>query len=369
MKRLVQKLFVMFILIFTLNISVANSKSLEEVKLIPPDRLLELAKMGNPDAQYWLGELIHNGAIPNWQDLKPLMLPLWEDARKQGHALATYRLFEYINGSLFPDEQAKLKMPELKLYLNKLANAGEAKANLILFRETVSEFVDKRNATGEPDNLLGAKADRYLLRAYELGSRNAAARYSVSLSYGSTLIAQDHSLAVKVLEEAYAMKPDEEHDSDNAQTCNILAKLADYYNGEFFDGSGEDYSGEANDDSHFHTLSRGVKDSCEVLMFNYSKYLLENGKEEDFLDAYLVAQDALEMAKAGFLGADDYMYDLLGTLALQLKEPLKAKEHFSKMKDERWIEWLFSEYLGAHGFKLCSALDVPKNDCRAFIFN
>ena len=59
MKPLVQKLFVIFILIFTLNISVAYSKSLEEVKLIPPDRLLELAKMGNPDAQYWLAELIY----------------------------------------------------------------------------------------------------------------------------------------------------------------------------------------------------------------------------------------------------------------------------------------------------------------------
>ena len=114
MKRLVQKLFVMFILIFTLNISVANSKSLEEVKLIPPDRLLELAKMGNPDAQYWLAELIYNGAIPNWQDLKPLMMPFWEDAMRQGHALATYKLLWYVRGSLVPDDEIKLKMPEIK---------------------------------------------------------------------------------------------------------------------------------------------------------------------------------------------------------------------------------------------------------------
>ena len=103
-------------------------------------------------------------------------------------------------------------------------------------------------------------------------------------------------------------------------------------------------------------------------MFKYSKYLLENGKEEDFLDAYLVALDALEIAKGGFF-VGDHLYDLLGTLALQLEEPLKAKEHFSKIKGEYWIERLFIEVLGAHGFKLCSALDVPKNECRAFIFN
>jgi hypothetical protein len=188
------------------------------------------------------------------------------------------------------------------------------------------------------------------------------------LSYGSTYIAQDHSLAVKVLEEAYAMKPDGTQGDGGTESCLILLKLADYYSGQFRVG-GEYYSGEANDDSHFHTLSRGVKDSCEILMFNYSQYLLENGKEDDFLDAYLVALDALEIAKADYLGAADYMYDLLGTLALQLDEPLKAREHFSKIKDEEWIDWLFSEYLGAHGFKLCSALDVPKNECRAFIFN
>ena len=50
MKPLVQKLFVIFILIFTLNISVAHSNSLEDIKLLPPDKIRELADTGDAEA-------------------------------------------------------------------------------------------------------------------------------------------------------------------------------------------------------------------------------------------------------------------------------------------------------------------------------
>ena len=361
-----QKLFIMSIFIFSLNVSMAHTKSLDEIKLLPPDRITELAKMGNPDAQYWLGELIYNGAISNWQDLMPLMMPYWEDAMRQGHAMATYRLLEWVRGGAVPDDMAKLKSSEIKLYLSKLANAGEAKANMILFRDTLSDFVNKRNTSGETDNLLERTADKYLIRAYEIGSRDAAYRYAIMLSYGSISIPQDHSLAVTIFEEAYAMEPDEPKRDDGSLSCSILIILSDYYGGQFL-VDGENYSGEADDASYLHTLSKSVKDSCPILMFRYSTYLMENGEADDYFDAYLVALDALDIAKADHL-ATDYMYDLLGTLALKLNEPLKAKEHFSKMKDEQYIEWLFNEYLGG-GLKLCSALDVSKNECRAFIFN
>ncbi len=359
MKFIVQKLFIPFVFLITLNIGIVNSKSLEEVKLLPPDRLIELAETGNPDAQYWLAELIYYGAIENYGELFNYMVPFWERAMKQGHALATYKLHHYMD-----DDDPK--SPEITYYLKKLAEAGEAKANYIMFWKTLDELRLKGGRGS--NNLLDKIADRYLLRAYELGSRAAAESYAYSLSYGSISIQKDHSLAVKVLEEAYAMKPDEERDNYSLGTCSTLIRLADYYSGHFQDG-GEFYLGEVNVESYFHTLSRGVKHSCNTLMFDYSEYILESGKEEDFIDAYLVAMTALEISKARFNITGDYMYELLGTLALRIKEPLIAKEHFSKMRLEERIEGLFSENLGAYGFKLCSALDVPKNECRAFIFN
>ncbi len=358
MKRLVQKLFVILILIFTLNISVVNSKSLEEIKLLPPDKIRELADTGDAEAQYWLGELIANGAIENWMDLS--LYEYRKMAMEQDHPAATYRLYEQLRSGYRISDADQVFLSELvNSHLIKLANSGEARANWYLSQ-------DLYDMVTEENRLFEGKARFHLEKAAELGLLEAIESLALDKRWSG-----EFTSALELYKKAYLVKPDEFTVDPEWRKCNILGDLKDFYDGSVYYYTGDEkivFLDAVDKELYLETLKEGRKHSCLYLMTDLAWELILRYKEEDVMEAYIIASDVLSIAKGDkrlpFSASNAHI--ILGYAAHFFKDMDEARRQFSQLSPKH-ADTLFGDPFTVN--EVCAAFGVSNSECRNFIFN
>lgn len=231
---------------------------------MPRERIVEYARFGDPEAQYWVANAIYAGIIQSPRaDYK---FHDWlREAAEQGHEEAA---FDFHRASRNNDD---LK-PDARRYLELLAANNSGRANFLLYRA----------AYGNPDEIRLP----YLLAAVETSYRQALIEYAQGgLMRAYWGVQRDLQASEAMLHEALAI-PRQDHETVDDYiahgSCQIYMYLDEIYSGRvsYRDsyGSGSELkidSSLKNDQALVETLHAAANLSCPTALWKLASLYLD----------------------------------------------------------------------------------------------
>ena len=134
----------------------------QELLRLPTGRIVELARMGEPEAQYWVGRALQTGAIQMPNSSFESIAQWFISAADQGHEEAIFHFFD--NELYYPKDRRAVALQ----LLNTLAVQGSGRAYYNLWLVT-----------------RGPKNENHLLEAVRLGYRPAILRVGNILRFSN----------------------------------------------------------------------------------------------------------------------------------------------------------------------------------------
>lgn len=256
----------------------------QELLALPTDRIVELAIIGEPEAQFWVANAVYTGLLhspkPHYEASDWFLA-----AAQQGHVEATFQV------SSFARRHEELRREAVALLL-PLARNESGRAHY--------QLREQYTMLDQP-----VLALHHLRKAADLGYRPAMA------DYGRTLIASDGSdeprnivRGAEMLNAVIRLSPtaDEMKNNDGAfdRTCNAYSTLEHIYSGEvryyedgqiFPDTTLQDYAKE------IEVLEGAADFGCLWAAYSYAKLLFEGDDVEQnihkaaFLIQYVLSSD------------------------------------------------------------------------------
>ena len=360
-------------------LSLASEKLLEDIKALSYDKVFLLAEAGDMNAQYWFGDRIYNGAFDDWRSFD--YKKYWNLAADQGHALATYRLHDSLHNNLHDSsEDFKIQLARNKTRLINLSNRDDPYATDRLAYIYKLEATKHWVKTGEQSSLLRAKVGFYTLKASKLGSREAtyfAASYLKDGAYG---IEENPSKALNTLELGWKFPPDPAKPIDGLD-CMSLEMMTQFYAGDFDGSISQENSVAVNEMASFkdelkylQTLKESRNHECFQLMMKLAEKVSTGGKVEDYLEAYIVAEEALLFTKnynaehSVSLDLDD-IYFALAEYSFKLADYKNSFKNISKIERKDWLDVVFFQRQGSSihglGYQVCEKLDISFDKCQS----
>lgn len=341
---------IVYVLLVFQSHSVCADLSEDDLKLMPATKIIEFAKMGDPIAQYWLGDAIYNGAIDNWRDLG-FPIEWWEKAANQNHIIAAYKAgFAHLYRSISPTKDEGKGL----IYLQKAANADLPEAHWALYRKFLND-----------DKIL---AYYHLKQAASLGLSEGLSYLATLKIHGTQngLIEKDVEAAITLYHQSLDARQNQFSYSEDIDSlfCNTITDLNKIYSGE------EVYSqGYKNPIKNIEILEKGVARNCNLAMLQLSEILyLGADTERDVERAYAIAYSAYSLG-----GPSNPLRDLLGfnlaKMSVSLGDTLNAKKFISEVLEIGgfWAETALNS--NEIGSKICKVENVNPAECKAFLMN
>ncbi len=358
-KRLTLKACAVFFVLCSISIFSSPTRAqvtAEDLLSLPTDRIVELARMGEPEAQYWVGRALESRAIQMPNTSRESIAQWFMRAADQGHEEAIYHFFN--NAYYYPEGRRAVALQ----LLNMIAVRGSGRAYYELWGGAV---------TPNPNHLLEAARLEYRPAILQLGG---ALKFS---DFGSER--WDLERAVTLLQAGIAMprEPETSPDSYFNQVCNAYYDLWRIFSGELTsnvrDRSIEDISN-IDPSAAVDVLIRGSDFGCPLMTLNLARlYRDGEGVEQDFRVAERLARQlfaALEESDIIYAAANFLLVEIL--VAQEAFE--EAKEYVTNLslRDDYGVDRsllvLFSNgrYFGV-GIPICSADGVSPDACQDYL--
>lgn len=328
----------------------------EDLLSLPTDRIVELARMGEPEAQYWVGRALESRAIQMPNTSLESIAQWFMRAADQGHEEAIYHFFD--NAYYYPEGRRAVALQ----LLNTIAVRGSGRAYYELFEGA---------ETPNPNHLLEAARLEYRPAILRLG---AALKFA---DFGSEK--WDLERAVTLLQRGIAMprEPETSPETYSLQICNSYYDLWRIFSGELTsnvrDRSIEDISN-IDPSAAVDVLERGTDFGCPLMTLNLAR-LYRDGEEveQDFRVAERLARQFFAT-----LEESDILY---ATANFLLVEILVAQEAFEEAKEyvtnlslhdnvDAHRGHLVQSYNGRYfgvGIPICSADGVSPDACQDYL--
>lgn len=334
----------------------------EDLLTLQTERIVELAKMGEPEAQYWVGKAIASGAIQLPGASLTSSVSWMIAAADQGHENAAFHFFE--NAYLYPAERRSVA---LRL-LQPIAARGSGRAHYLLWY----------HADYRPDH------SEHLLQAVELGYRPAVMRLGAILSLGSFgSFEWDLHRSISLLQTALSMprEPETSPQSYHTDFCLAQDRLRLIFSGQIVssveDRSIQDTSA-MDPSAAIKVLQDGADYGCPLLTLQLAeRYWDGEGVPQDTETAERLAQQVLASIEE-----TDFLYPWVNLLLVETLTDLgrfeDAIRHVQNLKvhgGQNEFDRSFLTHgetdslLGIYGpgAQICRAKDIPLEECKKYI--
>lgn len=338
----------------------------EQLLTLPTDRIVELAMIGDPEAQFWVGNAVYTGVLRSPR-------PYYEShdwflaAAEQGHIEATFKISDMAR------HYHELRSEAVALLL-PLARSGSGRAHYHLFNQYAR--LEQR--------LL---ANHHLKQAADLMYRPAM------LNYGIRLAKSDQSeeprnivRAAEMLNAAVRLSPAPDEMENNEAflgTCNAYTDLIDIYSGElsYFE-DGQHFSSDTtlqDPAREIEMLEAAADFGCVLESLLFAQRLFEgdgveqNTEKAAFLIEYVLISD----------GPDGVLYPWATFFAVEVKLALGdfdgAREHILNLPPQDEGQFYARENLVSRAttsglvlfygpaLPFCLHHGIASIDCRDFV--
>lgn len=255
------------ILLFFLATPGLAELSRSDLDKLSSEKIIEYARMGEAEAQYWLGIAIYMGAISNWQSYGD-HLTWMEMAAEQGHELA----MSHIAKTYYNSDDSKLVSKSID-NLKRLAAKNWPEAHYKLWWHY-------------KDNPVLGKF--HLEKAAEAKLGKALAKLGYFKFLGIEPFPKEKSVGLELMHQSLNGSKSRFYDASSKifWKCNTITDLNKIYSGttDFF-GNGFE-----NRLKQIEILKLGVVNQCPVPMFEYSVLLREQEPTNDSLALNLLLE-------------------------------------------------------------------------------